>query len=97
MGGGEWMNQQQQAQHIPCPTCPEVNTTREFYKHLRELKKKPFKEKMDSSLQINGIIWGNTNIILIVLLIGAIFHKHILDYFKKNGFFGFQIKKVSKK
>ena len=71
---------QQQQMVYDCPACAECNTQREFYKHLREIKSKPFAEKVDITFQANGIIWGALTIVIIILVVGAIFRKEVFDF-----------------
>lgn len=70
--------------NTPQQTTYTCNQRAEFYKHLREIKDRPFKDKMESTFQISGILWGNLNIVLAAVLLGAIFHKYVFDFIKKN-------------
>lgn len=58
------------------------NTQREFYKQLREIKTKPVWERIDHSFQIEGIIHGQTCIILIVAVLIVWFKNEIWAFVK---------------
>lgn len=66
--------------------CPECSRTREFYAQLREYKELPTMEKLDVTLQIAGNLWGYTLLVLIPLMVGALFWKHVYDWAKSRGF-----------
>ena len=77
--------QQQMAIDIPQQTI-EAGSNKGFYKHLREIREMPFKEKVEATLQMNSIVWGYTSLILFAVIVGAIFHTQIIDFVVKRYF-----------